>query len=172
MAESFASTRSSLHDQREFKPRKHISKPGSVHAAKNYDFNQTAFEETDIPPHARAARTIVLDQIDPDHLALKKPRWNGSTYTAEKFPDRAMKRVISAGQSIPPPTNYRAEVVPTAELIPANVNEDRYLKSQKKAGDVALKRAHPAGRDEFHCDARHEHHPPLAGRKDGVEQLD
>uniref|UniRef100_A0A7S3G8J9 Uncharacterized protein n=1 Tax=Palpitomonas bilix TaxID=652834 RepID=A0A7S3G8J9_9EUKA len=151
MAESFASTRSSLHDQREFKPRKHISKPGSVHAAKNYDFNQTAFEETDIPPHARAARTIVLDQIDPDHLALKKPRWNGSTYTAEKFPDRAMKRVISAGQSIPPPTNYRAEVVPTAELIPANVNEDRYLKSQKKAGDVALKRAHPAGRDGEGC---------------------
>ena len=61
-------------------------KIGSIRNDKiNYDKEEQFFSREDIPLHARSIKEEINHLIDPDHLDLRKKRWNASVSLPKSF---------------------------------------------------------------------------------------
>jgi hypothetical protein len=57
--------------------KKNINVIGSCHNTRNeFEKDENYFAKSDIPEKARRIHEYIDEFIDPDHLELKKPRWN------------------------------------------------------------------------------------------------
>jgi hypothetical protein len=57
---------------------------GSCHNTRaEFEKDENYFAKEDIPIKAQKVHEQIDDFIDPDHLELKKPRWNSSVYISK-----------------------------------------------------------------------------------------
>jgi len=88
------------------------SLPGRARAQLNYGLEEVTHHQETIPPKAKAAKAHIVHWSNADILGSEKPSWNASTVDRDcRFPDPAVKRVLSTGYSIRPDIDPRAEVV-------------------------------------------------------------
>ena len=61
--------------------KRNINVIGSIHNTRaEFEQDENYFAKSDIPKKAQEIHKQIDEFIDPDHLELKKPRWNTSVY--------------------------------------------------------------------------------------------
>jgi len=73
-----------------------IRRPGSILAHKvNFVQDERAFEKSDIPERALAAKKHVIASKIPDIVGVSRPPWNSSCPAVEPYPKHQMQRTLS-----------------------------------------------------------------------------
>ena len=61
--------------------KKNVNVIGSIHNTRGeFEKDENYFAKSDIPEKAQRIHDEIDEFVDPDHLELKKPRWNSSVY--------------------------------------------------------------------------------------------
>lgn len=119
---------------------KHYGWPGSIRATRvEYEFDQSAFASSNLLTSEKKERKAEI-QVFKWHSRLgRRPQWNSSVESPERFPDRAMMHTISEYQSQRPVFNYRAEALPQLYHTTAFIPKGNKFKFSKAAEVI-----HPA----------------------------
>ena len=103
---------------------------GSIHGRCNYSFAEKAFHKSEVPDHARLAKTKMRALKRGNRLGLSKSLWNGSTDPQVPMCQKRNNQ-LAKHDGAPYQHNYRAEILPPKnphyEQRPSHLEFDRSL---------------------------------------------